>query len=434
MSQVTDANQFSALQSPMDDGKDNGLRSRFGKDDLKEQAYQAREFVKTKALDLKEQVVKEGVGTTVQASLQPAIDAVREKVGLNKAIDGEIDHSDDQVAGDWEEVKRKGNHKVKNAAHLIDQKLDENLTQEQRAKLNKAGLKAKKGAMGTKGRAVGWTNRMLDIGLVNPRLRPMKSWIQRNNLQLPAVILGSLLTLWLGLSVIRLVTSTLTPSVPAFDIHSADASSAWLKYHAGEYKGKALDMKQSLTDRAATFLANHDYDSLRSKAIDYRDIGMSKLGLQEPTWGEWAWAKVTGRPITWQERVDHVVDLTKRGLYRPDILTKLGLRHEPTLGDRLKANLPSVPSFHAQPTYLESIRSLVWDGIESIRESLPGGAELRAARLRAMAAAHPSTIDNIKSTANYVKNRIVHGSQEAAHIAQDRANELVDKAKHKVGL
>ena len=54
---VVDTNQFDALSSPnADEGKSQeGIRSRFGKDDVKEQAYQAREMIKSKVFDLKEQ-------------------------------------------------------------------------------------------------------------------------------------------------------------------------------------------------------------------------------------------------------------------------------------------------------------------------------------------------------------------------------------------
>ena len=478
MSSPVGSNQYGALQSPTlssaDDGKtaDAGSRLRFGKDDLKEQAYQAREMVKTKAADLREQVMKDGVLATAQAQMQPAIDAVKHQVaGLTeKATEAtepgaDVDDAtlDDDTAegeataaaGQWEEVKRRGGNQMAKAADAVSSKLDASLSAAQRAQLKQAGARVKQGAARLEQRAEGWTNRLLDVGVLSSaRLRPAKAFIRRHNLQLPSVILASLVGLWLSLTLIRLVTSVSHPHAPAIDIHSPAASTAWIKYHAGEYKDKALDMRASLTDRAAAFLANHDYDAMRGKAIDYRQIGLSKLGLAEPTWGEWAWAKLTGRPITWQERVQHVIDLTKQGVQRPDILTRLGLRHEPTMQqkangvvDSIKAHMPSMPSMpsvhmpsmpnilhKAEPaSTLDNIKASLADGVDTLRAHLPGHADVDAAKARAYAATHASTLDNIKTTAEYVKNRIVHGSQEAAHRAQDAAQAAADKARYKVG-
>jgi hypothetical protein len=104
---------------------------------------------------------------------------------------------------------------------------------------------------------------------------------------------------------------------PAFDIHSPEASIAWIKYHAGAYKDQVVvDLRASLADRAAALVANHAHDLQLAKygLVEYRDIGMHKLGLSEPTWTEWAWAKLTGQPITWRERVRHIVKLAKQGI------------------------------------------------------------------------------------------------------------------------
>lgn len=446
---VSDSNQYDVLSSPIDEGKSaEGIRSRFSKDDIKEQAFQAREMIKSKVLDLKEQVVKTGVVNTVSAQLQPAIDFAKEKVGLPTTASTErlAAEVQDQATGEWQEVKRKGAKQLAKGKEALDEQLDEKLTKEQRAKLNKSLRQAKKGAIQLEGQAKGFSNKLINLTLSNPRLRPMKSFIQRNNLQLPVVILGSLFTLWFGLTLIRLVTDVATPKVPEFDIHSKTETLNWLKYHAGEYKDRAIDMKDSLSGRAAAFLANYEWDKLKGRAIDYRDIGMNKLGLAEPTWGEWAWAKLTGRPITWQDRVENVLELTKQGLNRVDLKTG-GLfdrvkhmlsPHEPTMAEKASDVYDSIkshiPGMRPEPSMMDNVKNTIVDGVNTIRSHLPGGESIEAARARAYAAAHPSTIDQIKSGATYLKNRVVHGAQEAAHIAQDRANEAADKAKYKVGL
>jgi hypothetical protein len=441
---VADSNQFDVLSSPIDEGKSQeGLRSRFGKDDLKEQAYQAREMIKTKVYDLKEQVVNSGIVNTVTSQLQPAIDLVKEKTGItgtNEEVAAEIQ---DKAEGEWQEVKHKGRKQIAKGKEIVDQELDSRLTKEQRAKLNKGLKQAKRGAKEIEGQAKGFSNDLINLTLSNPRLRPVKSFIQRNNLQLPVVIFGSLFTLWFGLTLIRLVTDVATPKVPEFDIHSKTETMNWLKYHAGEYKDRAIDMKDSLSGRAAAFLANYEFDKLKGRALDYKDIGMNKLGLTEPTWGEWAWAKLTGRPITWQDRVENVLDLTKQGLNRVDLKTG-GLfdrvkhmlsPHEPTLGEKASDMYDSIKNtIRPEPTMMDNIKNSVVDGVNTIRSHLPGGESIEAARQRAYEAAHPSTLDQLKNGATYLKNRVVHGAQEAAHIAQDRANEAADKARYKTGL
>lgn len=447
---VSDSNQFDVLSSPNAEGKSQegglaGLRARFSKDDVKEQAFQAREAIKTKAVDLKEQVVGSGLINTVQANVasltaaaSSGIETLKAQVGLAGATNEEVVSEIQEKAGpEWEEVKRKGNKQMKKAAAVVDQKLDENLTQDQRAKLNKATRQAKKGAIQLERQAEGWSNTLINSTLRGPALRPVKTFIQRNNLQLPVVVFMSLFSLWLGLNMIRLVTSVATPKVPEFDIHSKEATMDWVKYHAGEYKDRAIDMRTSLSGRAAAFLANHQFDKMRNSAIDYRDIALNKLGLAEPTWGEWAWAKLTGRPITYQERVESVLNLAKDGLSRADLKTGglfAGLKHtlfpEATLGDKIKAQIPGMKPVGV----VEGLKNSIVDGIDTIRSHLPGGESVEAARQRAYEATHPSTIDQLKNGATYVKNRIVHGAQEAAHIAQDRANEAADKARYKTGL
>lgn len=452
--EVQDSNQFDVLRSPVEGKQDEGLRSRFSKDDIKEQAFQAREAIKTRALDLKEMVVSKTSGLaqsdvvkSVSTQIQSGIDFAKEKVGIAKDTSNEdaAVQLQEKAEGEWQEVKHKGRAQVKKAKEVVDDKLDENLTSKQRQQLNKAALKAKKGAVQLERQAEGFSNTLINNTLRGPQLRPLKMFIQKNNLQLPVVILGSLLTLWLGLTMIRMVTMITSPKVPEFDIHSKEATMDWVKYHAGEYKDKAIDMRSSLTGRAAAFLANHEFDKLKNSAIDWKEVGIRKLGLQEPTWGEWAWAKITGRPITWQDRVTSVLDLAKDGISRVDLKSaglfagiKNYLHPEPTMADRAAGAYDYVkthmPGQREPEGVVDGLKHRLQDGIDNIRSHLPGGESIEAARQRAYEATHPSTLDQIRSGANYIKNRVIHGAQEAGHIAQDRANELADKAKLKTGL
>jgi hypothetical protein len=82
----------------------------------------------------------------------------------------------------------------------------------------------------------------------------------------------------------------------------------------------------------------------------------------------------------------------------------------------------------------DSVKDKVDDAYDYARSHLPGSSSYEEAKRKAYEAAHPSTLQSIKNTAEYIKNRVVHGSQEAAHIAEDRAKEFADKAKYKTGL
>lgn len=458
MSNVEQTNQFDVLASPIDEGKSSEVRRRGGKDDIKEQAFQAREGIKSKAADLKEQVVasKDNLLGKVQSSLSSGIELAKQKAGYaaDKPTDEIVEEVQEQAEEGWEAVKRKGKHQAKQAKEVVNQKVDENLTQEQKQKLKKGLKTAERGAKDAQLQAQSWSNNLIGQVFAGPQLRPVKNFIVRNNLQLPVVILGALLSLWAGLTIIRLITSAATPAKPEFDIHSKEATAEWLRYHAGDYKDRAVDMKDSLSARAATYLANHNWQKMQGKAIDYKDIGMRRLGLAEPTWGEWAWAKLTGRPVTWEDRVNSVLSLAQNGINRVDLkhLAGAGLLNkvksafatpEPTLADRasaaydrVKSHLPgqAVP----EPSYYESLKQNLADGVESIKAKIPGTEAAREAaeiaKAKAYAATHPSTLDKIKSGANYVKNRIVHGAEEIGHNVQDRSNEAADKAKLKMGL
>jgi len=188
-----------------------------------------------------------------------------------------------------------------------------------------------------------------------------------------------------------------------------------------------IDLKDSLAGRAANFLANHELDKLQEKAIDWRDIAINKLGLSEPTWGEWAWSYITGRPTTWQGRVMSVLDLAKSGLkatalkqgyasMKGAVNDKLGI-HEPTLLERAtnyalgrdtslqgrvqaQANSLGERVSGGAADVVDSVKHTLGDTINTIREHIPGTEAAELARQKAWEATHPrSTLDNIKSGA-----------------------------------
>lgn len=461
MATVADSNQFDALATPTtNEQKSWEATGRGLKDDAKEQAYQAKNQLKGKAVNLQEQVVA-GVNKGVQLAKEKAAQLSGNAKLADASNEELLSTAQDTAAEGWEEVKRRGNKAVEKGARQLDAKIDENLTPAQKAKLNKGVRDVKQAGVRAQRKAEGLFGSLLS----GPQLRPIRSFIEKNNLQLPVMILGAILSLWLSLSLIRLITTAAAPPTPEFDIHSMEASKSWLKWHAGEYKNQAVDLKDSLSSRAASFLANHDLDSIRSSAVDWRDIGMKRLGLAEPTWGEWVMHYVTGRPITWQGRVLSVLDLAKSGLKasalggaakgaRNLINDKLGLR-EPTLLERAtnwitgrdtslaaraeaEARLQAASLSGRVGAQADSLKANLAEGVASIKAHIPGTAEAKAAAelaaAKAYAATHHSTLDNIASGAEYIKNRIVHGAEEAKHIAQDKANRVMDEAKLKTGL
>lgn len=496
MATIADSNQFSALSTPSEnEAKSWENAARSAKDDAKEQAYQAKSQMKGKAADLKAQVVA-GASRGLQLAKSKAAELTG-RAELEDASNEELADAASETAQEgWAEIKKRGGKAAQEGAKQLDAKLNEKLTPQQRQKLNKGVRQAQAVGKQAQARAEGLFGSVMSA----PQLRPARRFIERNNLQLPVMILGAILTLWLSLSVIRLITTATTPKVPEFDIHSKEASMNWLKWHAGEYKDKAVDMRESLAGRAAAFLANHEVEKMQEKAINWRDIGINKLGLAEPTWSEWLLSYVTGRPTTWQGRVMSVLDLAKTGLHATQkaasiqqgiasaalktgydavkgavggqVRDKLHM-HEPTLmeratnyvtgrdaslqgrmqdqasslgdrvgsaaGDLVDSIRNTIPGLHkAAPVepegVLDSLKHKLADGVNTIREHIPGSEAAEAARLRAYAAAHPSTVENIKSGAEYIKNRVVHGAEEAKHRAQDRANRVIDEAKYKTGL
>jgi hypothetical protein len=127
----------------------------------------------------------------------------------------------------------------------------------------------------------------------------------------------------------------------------------------------------SLAERAAALLANHENDLARAKAglIEYRDIGTYKLGLREPTWTEWAWAKATGQPITWRERVRHIVKLAKRGVHLQDAratyLKNRAVHGTQEVGHKLQdATDHAVHSVHAAAHQLQDAANRAADKIK----------------------------------------------------------------------
>lgn len=447
MSRIADQNQFDALSTPSTNEAKSWETAKGGKDDVKQQMYNARENVKAKATDLQTQVV-DGINSGIQLAKGKIAAMTGDASIKDKSNQELVDDASEVAAGEWETVKRKSKVQANKAAEA----LDENLTPAQKAKLQKGIRSAKQGAAQLDRKARGLLAPILNM----PQLRGVRDFIQKNHLELPVMIFSAILSLWLALTVIRLITTAATPKVPEFDIHSKDATMSWLKYHAGDYKDRAIDAKEGLAGKAAAFLANYQYDKIKSQAVDWKDIGMKKLGLKEPSYLEMMWGYATGRPMTWQGRVESVLNDAKSGINKIDLLHKasnvkssvkdvLGL-HEPTFGERIKYYMtghhaPTIQEQLAAQAKLQaggmfdSIKSSVFGGVDTIRSYLPGGADaLEAARLKAYEATHQSTLSKIQSGATYVKDRIIHGSEEAAHIAEDRAKRMMDEAKLKTGL
>lgn len=234
---MADSNQFAALQgSPIaEEGKtrDSGVRGL--KDDAKQQAYEAREGIKAKAAGLKEQLVGSDIYSTVTSQLGKGIEFAKQKAAgitgdssiATASNDELVEKADEQWTTVKKEVRQRGSKAVKEGAQKLDAKLDENLTQKQKAQL-KSGVKQAKqaGARAQRG-AVGLFDRVLSA----PQLRSTRTFIKNNKLELPVMILGTFLTIWLSLTMIRLVTMAATPRVPEFDIHSKEASMNWLKWY-----------------------------------------------------------------------------------------------------------------------------------------------------------------------------------------------------------
>jgi hypothetical protein len=488
---VADSNQFDVLaQNDQSESKSWESSARSAKDDAKQQAYQARAGVKAKAANLKEQVVasSSGLVDSVSSKLNAGLEMAKTKVAgltgdasIKEASNEELlDKAEGAATEGWQEVKRRGAKATKQGAELADAKINEKLTPEQRKQAKQAARSVKQAGVRAQRKVSGLFGQILSA----PQLRGVRTFFERNpSLQMPAMVLGAILSIWLSLSLIRLITLATAPSTPEFDIHSPEATMNWLKWHAGDYKDRAIDTKDSLSGRAASFLANHKLEQLKGNADVWREIGMKKLGLSDPTWSEIALAWITGRPTTWQGRVESVLDLARKGIkvtalkkglnagmdgIKGSVRDTLGL-NEPTMMERFAnwitgrdtslqgrmqaqaSNIGSgvggvfdsirntIPGMHkAAPVVPEgivgSIKHKLVDGVDSIRSHLPGAAEAEAARARAYAATHASTLDNIKTSAEYLKNRVVHGAEEAQHIMEDRAKEAMDKAKYKTGL
>ena len=401
-----------------------------------------------KAVALQEQVMSQ-IGKGIESVKSKVASMTGDSSIANASNQELLNKASEAAEGEWETVKHRGHKAVKQGEKL----LDENLTPQQKAQLQKAAKSVKRAEAKAEGL-------FASVMSAAPQLRPARRFIERNNLQLPVMVLGALFSLWISLSLIRIITTAASsPRVPEFDIHSAENSAHWLKWHAGEYKNRAVDLKDSLSSRAASFLANHDQDldfsKMQAQAVDWRDIGMKRLGLGEPTWTESALAWFTGRPLTWQDRVQSVLDLAKQGLKAT--ATKKGLKASVESAQQqasdiaagvggvvesIRASMHHKAAESAPPAegIVHNLKHKIEDGVNSVRAHLPGSAaaaaaaELEAARQRAYDATPHSTLDNLKSGAEYIKNRVIHGAEEAAHIAHDRANKAMDEAKYKAGL
>jgi len=544
MTTLSDQNQYAILNPERKEAE--VTRSRGSKDDAKEQAsFLSKDALKARATELKEQVV---AGAQQAKNKLADMAAHNENIAQAKAS---AQDAAERAEGEWETVKRRG----RAAARQVPEPT-QRAFQRGKAQAKSAAGRAERSAEGF----------LMGTLLAHPSLRGVRTFIRRNNLQLPTIIVLSVLTFFMTLSVIRLLTMSRVKE-PVFDIHSPESMAAWLKFHAGDYADKAVDAKDSLSGKAASILANQELhlDQLKSKAIDWRDIGMNKLGLREPTYWERFSGWITGRPVTWQSRVLDVLDSAQAGLrhYSADkvklaaekgakayslkkglnyVTNKLGLTHEeeeeqsklkqaakgygvmkgigyvgeklgltskeeeeastidrirqaaklysfskaggyikdkvsgskddeeedeattmdrirqavdayslkrganyltdkigltrevpePTTWEKLK-NFVTTGHTHPEPppSFSQRVGESVRSGVESVRSSIPSTSDVRQ---KVYEATHQSTTDKISSAANYAKNRAVHGAQEAAHIAQDRSNEYMDKAKYKAGL
>lgn len=434
---------------------------------VQEQLSQGVELAKEKVLP------KVGIHSTTSSVGSGSTSLDKDKLvnSANEIVEG----VQDSVGEQWQTVKRKGKTQLKKMEQKIENELLDTQQKQKLHQIKREGMKVER-------RINTWARHLVNIGLAGRWLRPIRAFIQRNNLQLPFVVCMFVLTLWSCLTIIRLITTITSPPVPEFDIHSKENTINWLKYHAGEYKDKAADMSDDLAARAAKFLSRYgyDFDSIKGKAIDWKHIGMMELGLEEPTWSEAIYAWVTGRPITWQDRVTSILNLAKQGINRSDLRSHglkqtlidlknsavdisedfiYKLKHllpsssqpimEPSWTDTIRDHLPSGlqgPSvLNRDEGFVQGLKHRLEDGVESIRSHLPGGGQpntvtsrmgegIESLRQRAYEATHPSTMQNLQTHAEYVKNRVVHGAQELGHNVQDRFNEGMDNIKWKTGL
>jgi len=134
----------------------------------------------------------------------------------------------------------------------------------------------------------------------------------------------------------------------------------------------------------------------------------STLGLQEPSMLERGINWITGRDSSLQARAKLEAE-----------------RQAASLSGKVSGTI-------------DSIKDTVSEGIANVRSHIPGTAEAREAaelaKQRAYEATHPSTLSKVSSGAEYIKNRIVHGAEEAAHRAEESTKRAMDEAKLKTGL
>jgi hypothetical protein len=216
-SSIVDRNDYAVLSGSPTTGESKSWegQARNLKDDAKEQAHQAKTQIKSTAASLQEQVVA-GVNKGVQIAKEKAAQLTGKPALANASNEELVSQAEGAAQEGWEEVKRRTNRSVAKGAQQIDDTLDEKLTPAQRAKLNKGVRQAKHAGMRAQVKAKGLVGSVLS----SPQLRPIRGFIERNNLQLPVMVLGTILTLWLSLSLIRLATTSIAPSAPEFDIHS----------------------------------------------------------------------------------------------------------------------------------------------------------------------------------------------------------------------
>jgi len=151
------------------------------KDDVKQQAYEAKTQAKGKAAQLQEQVIT-GTQQGVQAAKNKAAQLTGNKKLAEASTEELLAEGQDAAAEGWEEVKRRGNKAIKDGERALDEKL----TPEQKAKLNKASRDVKQAGAKAQRKAEGLFGSVLSA----PQLRPVRNFIERNNLSCPSCCLA----------------------------------------------------------------------------------------------------------------------------------------------------------------------------------------------------------------------------------------------------
>jgi len=170
--------------------------------------------------------------------------------------------------------------------------------------------------------------------------------------------------------------------------HRTAAESATNPSGAGLHRPNGYLARKGIKVTALKKGLNAGMDGIKGSVRD-------TLGLTEPTMMERFANWITGRDTSLQGRMQAQASNIGSGV-----------------GGVFDSIRNTIPGMHkTAPVVPEgivgSIKHKLVDGVDSIRSHLPGAAEAEAARARAYAATHASTLDNIKTSAEYLKNRVV---------------------------